>query len=286
MRLGVVGVVPGDFSKIDRHLVRKIAEMGFTGVGAHLAGDPSAMTDELIQHTRDLLGEHHIELVQFWGFYPSIITPDESARQAAAATVQEIVRLGAKLGATMVGVRPTSLHPGNPWWPHPDNFLPATEDRLVRSLSEIAQVCAQHSIPIALECHVTTTLGSPQAVRRIIERTGSPWVKMSMDPINFVKDLTTAYNTTEMIDELFTALAPYVAAAHIKDVYVEDRHVVHISETIPGTGIFDFDTFFRRLEEVLPDGYGFIEHLPEAQIAQANTFVRAKLAELNIEIRR
>lgn len=285
MHLGVVGVIPGDFSKIDHYLVRKIADLGFTGIGAHLAGDPFAMTDAVIKHTRTVLSDHNIKLVQFWGHYPSIITPDDSARQKAVSMVQEIVRLGAKLGAAMVGVRPTSMHLANPWFPHPDNFLPATEDRLVRSLTEIAKACETHGLPIALECHVTSTLGSPQAVRRIIERTGSSWVKMNMDPINFVKDLSTAYNTTAMINELFDELAPHVASAHVKDVYVEDRHVVHISETIPGQGIFDFDTFFHRFEETLPDGYAFIEHLPEAQIAQANTFVRAKLAELNIPIR-
>jgi sugar phosphate isomerase/epimerase len=286
MYLGVAGMIPGDFSKIDHYLVRKISDMGFTGVGAHLAGDPFTVTDQLIQHTRAVLSEQNVRLVQFWGqSYPSIITTDDSARRQAVRIVQEFVRIGAQMGASLVGVRPTSMHASHPWWPHPDNFLPATEDRLVQSLTEIAEACETHQLPIALECHVTTTLGSPQAVRRIIERTGSPWVKMNMDPINFVKDLPTAYNTTAMINELFDELGPYIASAHVKDVYVEDRHVVHISETIPGQGIFDFDTFFRRFEETLPDGYAFIEHLPESQIAQANTFVRSKLAELNIPIR-
>ncbi len=287
MHLGVVGMIPGDFSKIDQERVRKIADLGFTGVGAHLAGDPFAVSDTLIQNTRSLLSDHNLRLVQFWGAsYPSIITPDESARKHGVSIAQEFVRLGAKFGADMVGVRPTSMHPSHPWWPHPDNFLPETEDRLVRSLTEIGQTCAENGLPISLECHVTTTLSSPQAVKRIIDRTGSPWVKMTLDPINFVKDLPTAYNTTAMINELFDVLAPYVTCAHLKDVYVEDRHVVHISETVPGQGIFDFDTFFRRFEATFPDSFGLIEHLPEDKIPQANDFVRAKLAELNIPIRR
>lgn len=285
MRLGVTGMIPGDFSQIDHYLIRKIAELGFTGVGAHLSGDPAKLSDAVIQQTRAVLSDHGIQLVQFWGHYPSIITPDETARRAAVRVVQEIVRCGGALGAAMVGVRPTSMHASHPWWPHADNYLPATEDRLVRSLTEIAQACETHGIPIALECHVTTTLDSAQSVRRIIERTASPWVKMNMDPINFIPDIRTAYNTTAMINELFDVLGPYVASAHVKDVYVEDRHVVHVSETIPGAGIFDFDTFFRRFEACLPDGYAFIEHLPEAQIPQATAFVRAKLKGLNIAIR-
>jgi len=87
-----------------------------------------------------------------------------------------------------------------------------------------------------------------------------------------------------LVNDLFDVLDPCIAAAHIKDVYVEDRHVVHISETIPGDGIFDFDTLFRRFEALLPQGYGFIEHLPESQIPQAKVFVVNKLNQLQIPI--
>ena len=105
-----------------------------------------------------------------------------------------------------------------------------------------------------------------------------------MDPFNFVADFQTAYNTTALVNHLFDVLSPYIAAAHVKDVYVEDRHVVHISETIPGDGIFDLDTFFRRFEALLPDGFALIEHLAEAQIPQAMAFVTQKLKALNIPI--
>jgi sugar phosphate isomerase/epimerase len=284
MRVGVVGMIPGDFSAVNDQLTRRISDLGFTGVGAHLAGDPNTVSDATIQNMRGSLDHYGIALVQFWGAYPSIITPDDSARRAAVRLVQDIVRLGKKFGAMTVGIRSTSVHGPNPYSPHPDNFLPETEDRLVHSLREIAKACEEHGLPIALECHLTTTLSSPQVVRRIIERTESPWVKMNMDPINFVKDLHTAYHTTDLIHELFDNLTPYIASAHVKDVYVEDRHVVHISETVPGDGIFDFDTFFRRLEATLPDGYALVEHLPESLIPQAGAFVQKKLKQLGIPV--
>lgn len=284
MHVGVVGMIPGDFSLVNDQLTHRISSMGFTGVGAHLAGDPNAVSDQTIQNMRGALDHFGIALVQFWGAYPSIITPDDSARKSAVRVVQDIVRLGKKFDAMTVGVRPTSMHASHPWWPHPDNYLPETEDRLVTSLREIAKACEEHGIPIALECHVTSTLSSPQAVRRIIERTESPWVKMNMDPINFVKDIHTAYHTTDLINELFDNLGPYVASTHVKDVYVEDRHVVHISETVPGDGIFDFDTFFPRLEATLPNGYALVEHLPESLIPQAGAFVHKKLNQLGIPV--
>jgi sugar phosphate isomerase/epimerase len=284
MRLGVTGMIPGNFSEIDDRVARKITELGFRGVGAHLAGDPQTLTPEVSHRARSILEQKGIRIIQFWGWYDSIIAPDESVRQSGVRTAQEIVRLAADLGAAMVGIRPTSLNPRGVWWSHSDNDLPATEERLVRSLREITSACEVYGIPIALECHVTTTLNSAASVRRIVEETQSSWVKVNMDPVNFIGDLRTAYHSTALVNELFDILGPYVAAAHVKDVYVEDRHVVHISETIPGDGIFDFDTFFRRLEALLPDGYAFIEHLPESQIPQAAAFVTQKLKQLNIPI--
>lgn len=278
-------MIPGDLSQIDEQLARKIAELGFSGVGVHLAGDPAAVSPAVCQRACAVLEQQGLQIVQFWGSYASIVSPEETIRQAGVRQAQDIIRLAAQLGAAMVGIRPTSMNSEGPWWPHRDNHLPATEERLIRSLREIATACEVHGVPIALECHVTTTLSSAQAVRRIVEQTRSPWVKVNMDPVNFIDSLSSAYHSTTLLNELFDLLGPYIAAAHIKDVYVENRHVVHISETVPGDGLLDFDTFFNRFEALQPAGYAFIEHLPESQIPQAAAFVTRKLKELGIPIR-
>ncbi len=288
MRLGVVDDwIPGNFNAIDEVYAQKIADMGFTGIGAHFAGDPRLDESlELCQQISSVLAAHGIEIVQFWGSYPSLISPDDEVRERSVEIGKGIVKLAAQLGAQMASIRPTSMHPNSPWWAHPDNFTPATRQRLTDSLREIATACDEYSIPMALECHVTTTLDSPENIRDIIQATGSPWIKVNMDAVNFVKDIPTAYDTGIMINHLFDVLAPYVVTAHIKDVDVLDGHVVHIGEKIPGEGVFDFDTLFRRFEALVPDGYGFIEHLKsEEQVRQANTFVRGKITEMGITIK-
>jgi len=285
MYLGVVGIIPDDFDLVDEARARQVAALGVTGVGAHVGGNPHEMSPERVRHLRDLLADQGIQIVQFWGWYPSIITPDESARQTGVDYARRIVELGTYAGAAMIGIRSTSISPNGAYAPHRDNYAPDAEDRLVKSLGEIAQACEVHGLPMALECHVTTTLNSPQTVRRVIERVGSPWVKVNIDAVNFVCDFATAFDTTPMLNDLFAQLGQYAAAMHIKDVTVGDDLVVHIDETVPGRGLMDFDTLFRQFERVLPDGYGLVEHLPEDQIPEALAFVRAKLTELNIPIK-
>lgn len=285
MRLGVVGLIPSDFTTFDDAQAQHIRAMGFSGVAAHVSGDPFAAPEAGLRHLRAVLDSNGLRLVQFWGWYPSLVTEDAAVRRQGIAAAREIVRLGAFMRADMLGIRPTSMSPDGAWSPDAANYLSATENRLVDSLRDVAAACADYAIPMALECHVTTTLYSAEIVRRVIECVGSPWVKVNLDPVNFVRDHRTAYHTTALLGELFAALGDHIAAAHVKDVRVVDDHVVHISETLVGTGVMDFDTLFQRYEALLPDGYALIEHLPPDQIPAAAAFLQQKLRDLNITVK-
>ncbi|MCS7219813.1 MAG: sugar phosphate isomerase/epimerase family protein [Anaerolineae bacterium] len=285
MRLGVAGeIIPRRLNAVSDQVAAKIAALGFSGVGTHFEGDPGGIPRAELQRVRAIFADHGVRIVQSWGWQQPLVHPDESVRRTAVCTLQHAIRVAADLGADMVMTGPGSLNPRGPWWPHPGNHTPATEDRLVQSLKEVMSACEVYGVPIALECHVTSPLDSAERVRRVIERVGSPWVKVNLDPVNFVRDLPTLFNTTGLLTELFDTLGPYILAAHIKDVYVEDRHVIHINETVPGEGVLDFDTFFRRFEALLPNGYAIVEHLPESLVPQAMAFVTSKLAALGIPI--
>ena len=200
---------------------------------------------------------------------------------------RNVVQRAGELGAITASIRPTSLRPGgSQWGPHPDNYAPETEDRLVRSLTEIAEVCEIYQTPMTLEVHVTTTLHSAEVIRRVIERTGSTWIKVNADLVNFIPDFMTAYHTTDLINQVFDVLGPYIYTAHLKDVVVEEPLTVHISEARPGVGLLDWDTLFRRFEALLPDGYVLIEHLRDYdEVVRARDFVVGRLDELHIPLR-
>ena len=285
MRIGVAGaIVPRDPRAVTDRLAGKLAELGVTGVGTHFQGDPATMTREELRRARDTFAAHGIAIVQSWGWQQPLVSPDEGRRREAAKTLGHAVRVAAELGAQSVLSGPGSRNPRGPWHPHRENHMQEAEDALVRSLSEVAGACEQYGVPIALECHVTSTLDSATRVRRVLDRVDSPWIKVSLDPVNFIGDFPTLWDTTPLLHELFDTLGSAMVAAHIKDVYAEDRLVVHISETVPGDGVLDFDTFLRRFEDLLPGGYGLVEHLPESLVPQAIAYVRKKLTELGLPV--
>jgi sugar phosphate isomerase/epimerase len=176
------------------------------------------------------------------------------------------------------------LSPRGDWAPHPDNYTHETEDRLVKSLKEILATAADYGVDIILEAHQSSTLNSAQTIRRVIERAESARVKVNLDPANFITDLQTAFNPAPVIHELFDLLEPYIDTVHLKDIYIEDHFIVHISETVIGAGIMDLDTVLRRAYQAQPDGYVIIEHLPLALIPLAKRNLDQKIKDLGLPV--
>lgn len=284
MKIGLLGLIWSDWSDVDYNRLRFAVELGFHGVGAHLTVPARTISDERAAAVRQVFDDQRVPLLQIWGPYPCIITPDEDARKAGVEGARDIVRLAAKMGVAESGVRPTSLNPRGDWWPHKDNYSQAAEDRLVRSLVEILETAEQHHITLVLETHVTTTLHSADVIRRVIERTGSQRLKLNLDPCNFVGDLPTAFNPEPMINEIFDLLGDYIATVHVKDFTFEDRFVVHIAETVIGTGLMDFEPILRRAQAANTNGYVVIEHLPQNLIGLAKRNLTQKILELGIPL--
>ena len=284
MRFGVLGVIWSDWSDVDYDLVAFARGLGFTGLGAHLTVPAGSVSERVSDKVRDAVDANGLELLQLWGPYPSIITADDEARRAGVAGARDLVRLAARMDVPSSGVRPTSHNPRGDWWPHPDNHTVATEDRLVRSISEILETAVPLDVDIVLETHATSTLDSAERIARVIERTDPASVRVNIDPANFVADLPTAFDPGPMVEHMFDVLGPYCATVHVKDFYLEDRFIVHISETIAGTGMMDIDTVLRRAAALGPETYAIVEHLPMGQIAQALRYLSDRALALGLEV--
>jgi sugar phosphate isomerase/epimerase len=284
VKLGLLGLIESDLTDVNYNKIRWAAELGFHGLGAHLTVPAGAVSDETAHTVKSVIADQGLEFLQLWGPYPPIISTDEQIRQAGVAAAREIVKLAARMDVPAAGVRPTSLNPRGDWWPHPDNDSLETEDRFVQSLQEILETAGDYNVNIILEIHITTVLNSPLRIKRIIERSESDQVKLNLDPANFIGDLTAAFNPTPVINELFDILGPFTDTVHVKDFYLEDRFILHISETIPGEGMMDLDTIMHRTQALSPDMYAIIEHLPLSQVPQAKRNLTQKIMDLGLPL--
>ena len=281
MRPGVVGLLPGDPAKITAEHAQAVRALGFTGASITLS-QPADVPREALDHARTVLADHGLRVAQSNARYPALVHPDDATRREGVRLAQAACRAAGRLKAAYQLIRPGSLSPAGDWRPHRDNHTPETNARLVESLRAVCEVAEGEGVTIGLECHVISPLDSPRRVRETIEAVGSRALRYNADAVNFVSSFEDAYDTPRVLKRIFDELGGHVVSAHVKDVCLGDRLVVHIDECAPGEGIFDLVAFMRLYEQHHPEGYALIEHLPDAKIPAAKAALDAVLAQAGI----
>jgi sugar phosphate isomerase/epimerase len=282
LKLGVAGLLP-TWEKIDLAAAQRIRQAGFCGASIFfdrpLKAEPAAV--RRLKETLEIAG---VDAAQANGWYECLVNPDEALRQAGIQGIQALVRLGRQLATPSVYVRPGSLNPRGHWYPHPENHTPRTFDRLVDSLRQACAVAQAEGMLLVVEGHVLSPLDSAQRIRDLLDAVGSPALKFNIDPVNFIGCVADVYDTRGVLNELFDLLGQDIAAAHLKDLALEDELVLHIAEVTPGSGTLDYDLFLTRLQQTCPDVYCLIEHLPDDQVPQARQAVCATAERLGIHL--
>ena len=285
MRLGVVGLC-GDFRTLTSDEIEKIKALEFTGLSFHFrsAEIPTVPPDACARCVR-MLEDANLDLVQFGITYEEcLFHPDATVREAAIASVQRGMATAVSLKAHHYLFRPGSLNPDGAWTSHRDNHLPESMERLIETLKPIAAYAEQHELTLVMETHAVSIMGSPEICREIVEHVGSDRLRIVMDFVNHFQTLLQVYNSEERLNHIFDVMGPVAPMAHIKDISVQNGLVLHLNEEVPGEGELELGVALKRFDELYPDGYGLIEHLPAEKIPLANANVRQIAAENGVRI--
>jgi len=266
--------MPRDARQVTDEHAARLKQLGLLGVTC-LLPQPETCTRQEMEHVRAVLGRAGVVAAQANAQYERLIDPDDRLRAAGIKGLQAACRCAAWLRADSVYVRPGSLNRAGHWTPHPENTSAETIERLVASLEQVVVVAEEERVTLAIEGHVVSTLDTAARVKLVLDAVGSPALRVNVDPVNFIPSIPLAFNNRAIIDDLFDTLGDHVVAAHIKDVVVEDRLVVHIAERPAGQGLLDMEYFLRRFEQTCPDGWVLIEHIPDEAVPDAAAAMRA-----------
>jgi sugar phosphate isomerase/epimerase len=297
MRLGVSGVIiPHRIDEVDAAAVAAVRAAGFSGFATRFWDNPHDVTTARARRVRALFADAGVAVTQATGYWQPLIHPDPTARRAAVRTLSEAIRVAADLGARALLTGPGTLNPRaaalpddqrrwGAWWPDRANHGPAVVERLISSLHAALLAAEHHGVQIALECHVISTIESPEVARAVVDAVGSPLVTINIDPVNFIDTVPRYWETTRRLNEIFDLLDPFIVSGDAKDVLLDDPVVVHLKETPAGEGGMDYATFLRRFERVCPDGFLHLEHFPLEEALRGQRFIRQQAAALGITIR-
>ena len=286
MRLGIVGMLPGDFRSFVPQQMEAIRAQGFTGFGFHLAGDDLfGITDDDCAGYRRFMAAENLDLAQFAITYDEcLFDTDPDVLQAVSDKINRGTELAARLEAQAFLLRPGSVNPDGPWTPHRDNHLPEQVDRLVDTLQPLARKAETEGVVLAMETHAISIMDPPEKCRGIVETVGSDHLRLIMDAVNHFQCLHQVYHSSDWVNHIFDEMGPIAPLAHIKDLKISNGLVMHIDQEVPGDGELDLALVLKRFEALHPNGYGLIEHLRAEQIPRAAANVRRIAAENGVTI--
>jgi sugar phosphate isomerase/epimerase len=275
LRLGVAGgPVPRDPAEVNAALARQLSDLGVQVLVTHFQPDPHAVASHAVR-ARDVLADHGLSIVQATGYNPQLTHPDDAVLAIELDRLRAAFDTARRLGAEMVISGCGSRHPTAFYGPHPDNHLPETRQRLISSLRRVAPWARESGVVLALECHVTTALDTPEHIRDVIQAVDSEWVRANFDPVNLLGSFGDLWANARAMRHMWETLgACYARSAHIKDVRADPELVVHISEAAPGDGMLDFDAFFEVVRRLGEGTAVIVEHLPADQALAAIAFVK------------
>ncbi len=285
MRFGVSGdLIPADMDEITPALTARVRALGFSGVFSRFrANDPHTTTREQCARARAVLDDADLTMYQCTGYWQCLIHPDEAQRREAVRTLQAALRVAGWLGARGIDTGPGSMNPRGPWLPHPDNWAPWAREQLVKSLKECAPVAEECGVILSLEGHQLVTLDTAETMRAVLDEVDSPMVKCDFDPVNWIT-LQTVFATGPAVAAMVATLGPQIVSAHAKDVAIRDSLVVHIDNIAAGTGILDYPTFLRLIEDLDPSYPVIVEAAAIEELPAVSDFLHRTAHECGITV--
>lgn len=285
MRFGMSGTfLPSNMDDFTPEIAKRVKALGFSGVYARFRdNDPFDTSPATCHRVRDVLADHGLRMYQATGYWQPLIQPDETVRKEAVRTLQEALRVAADLGARGIDTGPGSMSPKGPWVPHGENWNPKLREQLILSLKACAKAAEEYQVYLSLEGHQVVVLENAEVTKEVLDAVGSPWVRSDLDPANWIT-LKTIFRTGEAIDHMFDVLGEHIVSGHAKDIRIQDSHVIHTPTGSPGTGMLDFRTYLRRMEDLNPDYPLIVEGSSEAELPEASAFLHRTAEELGIEV--
>ncbi len=294
------GIFTGYFPYGLEETARKIRSHGFNTVQLDLHFkdiDLSAGTldKQKTKRVRDTFRAHDLPICAVSG-YTNLIHPDPEQRTANVQQLKEIIRNARDLGSPYVISETGTYNTESDWMSDPKNKSEEGFETCRAVLSELAQEAYDHGAVFCLETYVNNVVGSVEETVRMFAQVDHPGLGLLMDPTNYFE----SHNIDAMdkvINQVFDTLADKIRIAHAKDVARagDDKSEKHadigdadalashtfrgVGEIVlnaPGTGALNYDLYLRRLSEKHPNIPVIIEHLDEADVPRAKTFLDDK----------
>ena len=274
---------PSQDRRRERPVPTEDRAFGSTTVSASTRPD---WTDEDVEAVRGFLDDNGIRVGEFSAFHYGFDHEDAAERDAAQAHYARLLRHGNMLDAHCVGFS-TYGDRGKPGM-----WTEATWERCLDSVARLAEQAERAGMDVAAHPHAMAPLCSVERYREMLDRVGSPRLKVLIDIVNMTWPQR-VFDTTALVDEVFDELGDDIVALHAKDVIIsggsgvsaaKGMGVIHVDEAVPGTGFMDFDAIVRRLDMLDHDVTVHVEHFDYEDTLEGQQYIRRTAESAGVSV--
>lgn len=263
------------------------AALAHRNLGYRAAYCPAVKLDDAprIREISAAFAKHDVILAEV-GRWVNLLDADPEKRAKNLQTVTDGLALAEAVGARCCVDIAGSCHPTSWFGPHPDNDAPATFDAVVDNARKIIDAVKPKRAKFTYEVMGWALPDGPDSYLRLIKAIDRPAFGVHLDPCNAVNSPHRFYHTTELLNEFFDKLGPWIASCHAKDVAWSNpvEMQVHILEVLPGKGVLDYATYLKRLAALPSDVPLMMEHLKtQEEYAQSFQYITSTGRKAGVE---
>ncbi|WP_079213106.1 sugar phosphate isomerase/epimerase family protein [Brucella pituitosa] len=296
-----VGIFSGYFPYSLEETAKKIRALDFNTVqlDMHFKDiDLSAgqITKDKCVKIRETFRDHNLPISCISG-YTNIIHPDKAERERRVGYLKEIIRHAQYLGTPYVISETGTYNTESDWVHHPKNKTEEGFEECRKVIADLSQFAYDHGAVFLLETYVNNVVGSVEETVKMFAQVDHPGLGLLMDPTNYF-ETHNIDRMDEILNQVFDTLSDKIKIGHAKDVKrsgddktekhadIGDadaleshtfRGVGEIELPAPGLGSLNYDLYLKRLAQKHPNIPMIIEHLDEADVPRAKTFLDGKL---------
>ena len=197
-----------------------------------------------------------------WGV--NLLEADPKIRAKNINYVTEGLALAEELGARCCVTLSGSYAEG---WsdPHPKNVSEESYEATIENARKIIDAVKPKRTRFCFEMMGWTIPDSPDSNLRLMKAIDREAFGIHVDICNLINSPDKFWNNTQLINEVFDKLGPWIVGAHAKDLRWLRSANIHFDECVIGEGAIDYATYLKRLVALNQDAPLMIEHMKNAE---------------------
>ncbi len=199
------------------------------------------------------------------GRWVNLVDADPEKRRQNLKQVTEGLALAEAIGALCCVDIAGSYNPTRWDGPHPDNLSDRFFDAAVENARSIIDAVKPSRAKFSYEMMGWTIPDSPDSALKLLKAVDRTAFAVHLDPCNLINSPTRFYRSTQLLNECFDKLGPWIVSCHAKDLIWDPEMNVHFREVRPGAGSLDYRIYLERIAKLPQAPTLMIEHLPNAE---------------------